>query len=247
MNEITPELVARLRELDKKASPAPWHWDEDQDTMVAAPRKENGLITQEMGLEEWLRVDNAERNEIETNISYLLTLRNLAKSLLDDHDRLEAENKKLRERLQEATTGAKWFNLTEQIAAGANINWEQLDGVKARCVHDELGALTYKMERDEEYSARKAIGWYFESSPVPWGEIFDFAWEGDFGWTLFIDRPVPLERKTAEEMPLGVEFKGNLGNGVQSFWLVESSSNKKWAISVSGSLVDPKNIIVVDA
>ena len=46
----------------------------------------------------------------------------------------------------QANTG-EWFNLTEAIASGAEIDWEQLDGVKARCVHAKLGSLTHKMTR----------------------------------------------------------------------------------------------------
>lgn len=145
MPEITPELVARLRELDKKASPAPWYWDEDQDTMVAAPRKENGLITQEMGVEEWLWVDNAERNEIETNINYLLALRNLAKSLLDDHDRLEAENKKLRERLEEASVFRR-----DLVQATGSTAWDKgYEAGYADC-HEYYVAETKDPELDDD-------------------------------------------------------------------------------------------------
>lgn len=135
MPEITPELIARLRELDKKASPAPWKesGNPDNPEMPRFIEDANGGLVAEGGTEWesfWFYIDNP--------ILTFLELRNALPALLDDRDRLEAENKKLRERLEEASV----FRRDLVQATGAT--------AYERAVHDAYKACEYMTEQERD-------------------------------------------------------------------------------------------------
>lgn len=95
MPEITPELIARLRELDKKASPAPWKFT---GTKFTPPDYiEPGDL---LGSEGLVLVPEIESVCPPEYVELIVEARNALPALLDDRDRLEAENKKLREQLE---------------------------------------------------------------------------------------------------------------------------------------------------
>lgn len=126
---------------------------------------------------------------------------------------------------QEATAEPDWHNLTEQIQAGANIDWEQLDGVKARCVHAEIGTLTHKLtRRDRNFPPESILEWDFV---YPLLSTFHDSWEGHNGWTLWIDRPVPLKRKTADQLEPGTCFTDT--ENLDSWIVYVDISGDKWA------------------
>lgn len=104
----------------------------------------------------------------------------------------------------------EWHNLTEQVLAGANIDWEEIDGVsaqlrkidKAKRVYvdiQELKACVHPPYRITHFKMAPATGY--------WDEMVGAA-TGVDGWTLWIDRPVPIKNKTAAQLPVGTYFKG---------------------------------------
>ncbi|WP_237185512.1 hypothetical protein [Rothia nasimurium] len=103
---------------------------------------------------------------------------------------------------------AGWSNLTEAIADGERIDWEKLDGLEAKCVHPELGALTHRMERDSAYPPYEYVGWDEEASFAVWSEAFYSAWYGRNGWSLWVKGDLPLRKLTANQLALGTIFIG---------------------------------------
>lgn len=99
-----------------------------------------------------------------------------------------------------------WNNLTQAIKDDENIDWEKLDGMAAKCVHPDRGTLTYKLERDKEVEVDRPYGWYTTS--YWWSIILVASWGGDDGWSLWVKGAIPLKRKTADQLPLGMCFKG---------------------------------------
>ena len=141
----------------------------------------------------------------------------------------------------------EWYNLTEQIQAGANIDWEQLDGVPAKCVHESGAVYQHKLVRNKEHYLAP-VTMLEDYCPVGWGGAFVNAWHGDDGWTLFIDRPVPLKRKTADQLELGVEFIGQprCKPGQTGYCYTVPSGGERKVITAEGVLFDPEWVEVVD-
>lgn len=149
---------------------------------------------------------------------------------------------------QKDATETEWHNLTEQIQAGANIDWEKLDGMKARCVHAELGTLTYKLERYSNSPECSFLAWFTLGAPKAWTAALAYAWSGRCDWTLYIDRPVPLKRKTADQLELGAEFIGQsrFKPGEIDYCYVVTSGGKRKVITAEGLLLEPEWVEVVD-
>ncbi|MEX3609750.1 hypothetical protein VVR12_01720 [Rothia sp. LK2588] len=102
-----------------------------------------------------------------------------------------------------------WHGLTAAIKAGEPIDWEALDGRKAKCVHETMGELVYELERFKAHSTPTyAAAWCSARSSRVWWDALSRAWKGREGWTLYIDGPIPLKRKTADQLPLGMCFRG---------------------------------------
>lgn len=83
-------------------------------------------------------------------------------------------------------TLAGFSNLTQAIQDGTPIDWWRLDGLKAKCVHPELGELTHKMERDSGFDLQSVDAWYIYSDYRKiWAKTFTLSWRenqaGHFG------------------------------------------------------------------
>ena len=106
-----------------------------------------------------------------------------------------------------------YANLTAAIKAGEPIDWEKLDGLVAKCVHSTLGDLLYSLEVDG--NGRKVIWksegnfWFTTSGGNVWAEALGEAWDGQNGWTLWIEGEVPLRRKTADQLEVGTYFRSS--------------------------------------
>lgn len=101
-----------------------------------------------------------------------------------------------------------WSNLTAAIKAGERIDWGALDGLEAQCVHPEMGALTYKLERDKHFSIYSSIGWCAASErPIAWGHVLYFAWTGEGDWSLWVKGDIPLRKRTADQLEPGTCFR----------------------------------------
>lgn len=103
---------------------------------------------------------------------------------------------------------AGWSNLTEAIKAGERIDWDALDGLEAKCVHPEMGTLSYRLERNASYRADKLSGWGKPGIPVGWMGAFVSAWDGESGWSLWVKGDLPLHKQTADELEPGTGFCG---------------------------------------
>lgn len=103
---------------------------------------------------------------------------------------------------------ASWSNLAEAIKDKARIDWDALDGLPAKCVHPELGTLTYKMERDDNSPSDSYVGWYKEDCPYTWGDAFYESWYGRHGWSLWVKGDLPLRKLTADQLAPGTGFCG---------------------------------------
>lgn len=106
---------------------------------------------------------------------------------------------------------AGYSNLTAAIKAGEPIDWAKLDGLKAQCVHPELGMLTKKVERDGPYTIDSWEGWVIYKPGDVWLSAFQDAWRGENGWTLWVEGEVPLRCKTADQLEVGTYFLGQAG------------------------------------
>lgn len=143
-------------------------------------------------------------------------------SVLTDVEQLEGEDlpfvKRLIERAFRAGKAeqldplAGYSSLTAAISAGEPIDYEKLDGLVAKCVHSTLGDLLYPLEVDG--NGRKVIWesegkfWFTTSGGKVWAEALREAWDGQNGWTLWVEGEVPLIRKTADQLKVGTYFLG---------------------------------------
>lgn len=104
---------------------------------------------------------------------------------------------------------AQWVSLTKAIQNNENIiDWEQLDGVRAKCVHKNGIEITHKLEYDPCYEIVAISDWYDVNADDVWTNALGRAWRGLMGWELFIAGDIPLKTKTADTLPLGMCFRG---------------------------------------
>lgn len=104
-----------------------------------------------------------------------------------------------------------YTNLTKVISEhGTNINWYELDGRKAKCVHPELGTLSYKLKRDTSMVPSSFSGWYkFDGSTSrTWVEALKQAWDNIDDWSLWVEGDVTLNLPIAGSLVPGTIFKG---------------------------------------
>lgn len=106
------------------------------------------------------------------------------------------------------TDTGNWHNLTEAIVGCKPIDFEKLDGRKARCVSSDGMEVTYKLERDPAYPLEVFEGWYTSDAEPAWEMSLDDSWRGAHGWTLWLDGEIPMKKQTADELPFGTEFMG---------------------------------------
>ncbi|WP_237206483.1 hypothetical protein [Rothia nasimurium] len=119
-----------------------------------------------------------------------------------------------KERLEASNPLVGWSNLTAAIADGERIDWDALDGLEAKCVHPELGTLTHKLVRDQPEPPYSWTGWGDADSMIShWDTVFECAWQGSSGWTLWIKGDIPLRKQTADELALGTCFRARYQKG----------------------------------
>lgn len=116
---------------------------------------------------------------------------------------------RFKERLEASNPLAGWSNLTEAIKEKVRIDWERLDGVEAKCVHPDMGTLTYTMKRDQPEPANTIHGWNTRESMV-WEWAFELAWQKADGWSLWVKGDLPLRKLTADQLEPGTIFEAIL-------------------------------------
>lgn len=149
---------------------------------------------------------------------------------------------RFKERLEASNPRAGWSNLTEAIQAGERVDWERLDGLEAKCVHPELGALTYKMERNIHFSMGSSSGWCASDRPRMWDTALYNSWHGEGGWSLWVKGDLPLRKRTADELEPGTCFRARFKrNGTEHNYkyaqLVNVTPEKQVVICYSHQLV----------
>lgn len=144
-------------------------------------------------------------------------------------------------------------NLTQAIQDGVRIDWEQLDGRKAKCVHPEIGTLTHYMVRDTAYPISASAGWIYSISEGrewvdAWGYVLQVAWDGENGWSLWVEGEIPVKNPTPDELEPGTAFRGEYLNGVCYDYIIYlDREGRKRAICLStGVREDPSDIEVIE-
>lgn len=128
-----------------------------------------------------------------------------------------------------------WHNMTAAIKSGEPIDWEALDGWWAKCEHEDMGALVRTMKRSRNGRSESYVGWLDKYDA--WYEAFVDAWQGVNGWTLYIDGPVPMKRKTADKLKPGTFFMGLHRGREVKFVVFETTAGGLLARPLYGSNV----------
>jgi hypothetical protein len=106
--ELTPETLAELRRLHETATPGPWYHDENEDFVYT--RDEFGDADGE------IRCDT---DCDEADAAFIAATRNALPDLLDEIERLRAENGRLRLAVAKATiSAAKALDEVEALGGG---------------------------------------------------------------------------------------------------------------------------------
>lgn len=114
-----------------------------------------------------------------------------------------------------------YFNLTQAIKSGANIDWGKLDGRKAKCVHPEMGVLKHKLVRYQVCPQDVPGGWLRDGSMRDiWPTTMVSSWYGADKWALWVEGDVPIKLRTASELRLGSTFIGKTPLGTQMTFVV---------------------------
>lgn len=99
------------------------------------------------------------------------------------------------------------FSLTEALKKGVSINMHELDGRMATCLHPEFGVLQNRLDFYSLFLDDDEGNWYLRTINDTWTHALNLALTGDNGWALWIEGPMPIVKKTADELPVGTCFK----------------------------------------
>lgn len=103
-----------------------------------------------------------------------------------------------------------YSNLTEAIKAGDPIDWEKLDGKKVQCVNPEVGELRGVLVRNSRLEPDTPDAWWDEEGTASYINALYDGWNGNDGWSLYIEGDIPMRRKTAYELEVGTYFLGEV-------------------------------------
>lgn len=135
-----------------------------------------------------------------------------------------------------------WHNLTAAIKAGERIDFEKLDGRKVR-MSCETTSIEATLSRDDEFFPWGTNAWSLSNDNDVnhlWG-FFNDAWNGRYGWTLWVDGEIPMKKQTADTLPFGTSFKDSHGNEY-----VVVARNKVQALYGNHNVTPAGNIIVAE-
>lgn len=113
---------------------------------------------------------------------------------------------------EQADPLAGYSNLTAAISAGEPIDYEKLDGLNVKCVNPDVGKLRGVLVRNRRLKPDTSDAWWGESETASYINALYDGWKGNDGWSLWVEGEVPLRRKTAEQLPLGMCFEGEYHN-----------------------------------
>lgn len=106
-----------------------------------------------------------------------------------------------------------WHNLTTAIAAGELIDWERLERRKIKITHPEeveiFGYLKSDLDLRLAGKLHLSSAWTLGNSLNGWTNRFlREALSGSYGWELYIMGEIPMRNQTADQLPIGMCFKG---------------------------------------
>lgn len=142
----------------------------------------------------------------------------------------------LRDGAKEKVTLDGFSNLTEALHNGTRIDWNYLEGRTAKCVHRDIGTLTYYMERDSSRLENRSSGWWADSNKggnLAWGQVFTVAWEGGGGWSLWIEGDIPVKKRTADELEPATGFFGRYKSTVADCFVYLNNRGEKCVYDVT--------------
>lgn len=134
-----------------------------------------------------------------------------------------------------------WSNLTAAIKAGERIDWEQLDGLEAKCVHPDMGTLTRNLARRKGFSEETANGWCQFGENTVWEVALPSGWYGLHGWSLWVKGDLPLRKLTADQLKPGTYFRGKTfieGGSVELSGVVVQGSDHLKTVIFAGKFED---------
>lgn len=112
-----------------------------------------------------------------------------------------------KEQAAQADPLAGFSNLTKAIQDCVRVDWERLDGVKAKCTHSELGTLSGRLKKRTMWKPSYVGAW--RDGYGIWSQVISNGWFGKEGWSLWVEGEIPVKTSTADELKPGSVFIGN--------------------------------------
>lgn len=146
-----------------------------------------------------------------------------------------------------------WFsNLTQAIQDGVRIDWERLDGIVVKCVHERHGIVSTRLELQEDSSGllvhadlSEPYAWREEGEPLAY--LIDESWIGSFDWSLWVEGEIPVKKRTADELEPGTCFKGRYESSVSTYFTLIDNEGEKNAYHMTlGESFNPTDIEVLE-
>lgn len=110
-----------------------------------------------------------------------------------------------------------YSNLTKAVQDGVKVEWGRLDGLQAKCVNKHHGIVSTRLTLQEDSSGllihpdlSESDAWREEGEPLAY--LLDESWLGNFGWSLWIEGSVPVEKVTADTLEPATCFLGKAPN-----------------------------------
>lgn len=144
---------------------------------------------------------------------------------------------------------AGFSNLTQAIKDGIKIDWEQLDGRKARCMHPKLNGAEYHLTRDKSCPIDTPAGWYVwsELESNLWADSLTQSWLGKQDWSLWIEGEIPVKTHAADELEPGICFYGKLQGVTGAFFIFLNNAGTKRAYSfIHRDIYEPEKVEVLE-
>ena len=141
---------------------------------------------------------------------------------------------------------AGYSNLTAAISAGEPIDWERLDGLKTQCVNHDVGTNRGTLERRESVESDSPDGWWKSGMDFIYVNALIHSWQGEDGWTLWIEGDIPLVRKTADQLEVGIYFLGESEWELYVGEKIDGSKIVRHVPKMEESLFDPSEWVVLE-
>ena len=139
-----------------------------------------------------------------------------------------------------------YSNLTDAISTGEPIDYEKLDGFKVQLVHPEMGTLHGTLKRDKRCAPDSFYGWWDGETDCVYARALCPAWDGQNGWSLWVEGEIPLHRKTADQLEVGTYFRGESGQKLYVGEEIDSSKIVRHVPKMEESLFDPSEWVVLE-